>query len=65
MRYEPIVETRNRKPMRPNPIADWELRIGQFRVLYNVSESILVVDVRRIGKKERSVYFFRGQQEDL
>jgi hypothetical protein len=27
---EPLKETRNRKPMRPNPIAPWELRIGRF-----------------------------------
>ncbi len=24
--HEPLVETRNRKPLRPNPIAPWELR---------------------------------------
>jgi hypothetical protein len=23
--HEPLVETRNRKPMRPNPLAPWEL----------------------------------------
>ena len=27
---EPTSETRNRKPMRPNPVAPWELRIGQL-----------------------------------
>lgn len=27
--YEPLVETRNRKPLRPNPIAPWELRVGK------------------------------------
>jgi len=32
--YEPTVETRNRKPMRPNPLAPWELRIGNLRVYY-------------------------------
>lgn len=25
--HQPIVETRNRKPIRPNPLAPWELRI--------------------------------------
>jgi mRNA-degrading endonuclease RelE of RelBE toxin-antitoxin system len=25
---QPNVETKNRKPMRPNPVAPWELRIG-------------------------------------
>ena len=30
--HEPTVETRNRKPMRPNPLAPWELRIESLRV---------------------------------
>ena len=34
--HEPAVETRNRKPMRPNPIAPWELRIGDLRVYYDI-----------------------------
>ncbi len=33
--HEPTVETRNRKPMRPNDFAEWELRVSKFRVLYN------------------------------
>lgn len=36
--YEPMVETRNRKPMRPNPLAPWELRIGSLRVYYDIQE---------------------------
>ena len=32
LRQQPTVETRNRKPMRPNPLAPWELRIGNLRV---------------------------------
>jgi mRNA-degrading endonuclease RelE of RelBE toxin-antitoxin system len=27
---QPNVETKNRKPMRPNPVAPWELRIGSL-----------------------------------
>ena len=30
--HEPAIETRNRKPMRPNPLAAWELRSGDLRV---------------------------------
>jgi mRNA-degrading endonuclease RelE of RelBE toxin-antitoxin system len=26
LKYEPTVETRNRKRLRPNDVADWELR---------------------------------------
>ena len=31
---EPLTVTRNRKPLRPNDISAWELRIGQHRVFY-------------------------------
>jgi mRNA-degrading endonuclease RelE of RelBE toxin-antitoxin system len=31
--YEPNVETRNRKQMRPNSLAPWELRVGNLRVV--------------------------------
>jgi mRNA-degrading endonuclease RelE of RelBE toxin-antitoxin system len=34
----PNIETRNRKPMRPNPVAPWELRSGNLRVYYDVEE---------------------------
>jgi len=35
--HQPDVETRNRKRMRPNPRAPWELRIGELRVYYQCS----------------------------
>ena len=57
----PTLETRNRKPMRPNPLAPWELRIGSLRVYYDVedeSETVIILAVGikygnrlRIGKK--------------
>ena len=51
---QPAVETRNRKPMRPNPIAPWELRIGDVRVYYEVSdESLPTVTILAVGIKER------------
>lgn len=53
--YQPTVETRNRKPMRPNPVAPWELRIGNLRVYYDVEEDPEpVVYVRAVGIKERN-----------
>ncbi len=53
--YQPTVETRNRKPMRPNPLAPWELRIGNLRVYYDVEEDPeTVVHVRAVGIKERN-----------
>ncbi|HZY09996.1 MAG TPA: type II toxin-antitoxin system RelE/ParE family toxin [Bacteroidota bacterium] len=53
LRNEPTVETRNRKPMRPNPIAPWELRIGNLRVYYDVGMKP-VVFIRAVGIKERN-----------
>ena len=53
--HEPTVETRNRKPMRPNPLAPRELRIGNLRVYYDVEEEPeAVVHIRAVGIKERN-----------
>jgi mRNA-degrading endonuclease RelE of RelBE toxin-antitoxin system len=35
LQFQPDIETRNRKPMRPNPLAPWELRMGALRVYYD------------------------------
>lgn len=53
--HQPTVETRNRKPMRPNPLAPWELRIGNLRVYYDVEEEPeTVVFVLAVGIKHRN-----------
>ena len=53
--HEPTIETRNRKPMRPNPLAPRELRIGNLRVYYDVEdEPEPVVHIRAVGIKERN-----------
>ena len=53
--YQPNIETRNRKPMRPNPIAPWELRIGKLRVFYDFEDTPeAVVYIRAVGVKERN-----------
>lgn len=52
---DPMVETRNRKPMRPNPLAPWELRLGNLRVYFDVvTEPEPVVVVLAVGVKERN-----------
>lgn len=52
---QPTLETRNRKPMRPNPVAPWELRIGNLRVYYDVEEEPEpTVVILAVGKKERN-----------
>lgn len=52
---QPTVETRNRKRMRPNPLASWELRIGELRVYYDVEEEPeAIVEILAVGIKDRS-----------
>lgn len=41
--------------MRPNSLADWELRIGDLRVYYDVEDSPdQVVYIQAVGIKERN-----------
>lgn len=55
LKYQPLVETRNRKPMEPNSLATWELRIGNLRVYYNVEENtVSVVYIQAVGVKNRN-----------
>jgi len=51
--YELTSITRNRFMMRPNPLASWELRIGDLRVYYDVDEyPEQVVYILAVGVKE-------------
>jgi len=53
---EPTVETRKRRMMRSNPVAPWELRIGNIRVYYDTEEEPEpTVLVRAVGLKERNL----------
>lgn len=56
LRFEPLTETRNRKPLQ-RPVtfeANWELRFGpdnQFRVFYAVAEEHREVHILAVGVK--------------
>ncbi len=64
--HQPTFETRRRKPMRPNPLAPWELRIGGLRVYYDVEEDPEpVVRIRAVGIKDRHVVLIGGEVIDL
>jgi mRNA-degrading endonuclease RelE of RelBE toxin-antitoxin system len=63
--YEPTVITRNRKPLRPNTTATWELRIGKYRVFYDTTEVILIVSITAIGSKIRDKLQFRRKKRTL
>ena len=65
LKHEPTVETRNRKKLRPNEVAEWEIRIGRFRVLYNVDDGAGIVSIEAIGFKIGSQLFIRGEKRTL
>jgi mRNA-degrading endonuclease RelE of RelBE toxin-antitoxin system len=53
--HQPTVRTRNPKPIEPNVIATWELRVGHMRVYYRVWEAEeQTVEIVGIGVKIRS-----------
>jgi mRNA-degrading endonuclease RelE of RelBE toxin-antitoxin system len=55
LRHEPFKETRHRKPLRPNLIAPWELRVGQLRVFYEVvGVESGIVRILAVGRKVRN-----------
>lgn len=63
--FEPTTPTRNRKSLRQNEISEWELRLGDFRVFYDVDESRLAVRVKAVGWKEHNRLLIRGKEFDL
>lgn len=62
---EPLQETRNRKPLRPDSRFGWELRIGKYRVFYDVDEQASVVSIVSVGYEERNQLYIRGQEVNL
>lgn len=62
---EPLVPTRNRKPMRANPLAPWELRVASLRVYYEASERRRTVWIRAVGVKHRDRVVIGGEEIEL
>jgi mRNA-degrading endonuclease RelE of RelBE toxin-antitoxin system len=56
--YEPLGQSRNRKPLRDEVTANfaftpplWELSVGDYRVFYDVDEKQLAVVIRAVRQK--------------
>lgn len=62
---QPLKETRNRKPLRPDSPFNWELRIGNYRVFYDVDQETAIVSVVSVGYKEHNKLYIRGQEVNL
>lgn len=60
---DPLIETRNMKSLRPNRVAQRELRLfGKYRVLFNVDEQARVVTIILIGEKRGNSLFVQGEE---
>jgi mRNA-degrading endonuclease RelE of RelBE toxin-antitoxin system len=55
--HEPTTETRNRKRLSDSELSDWELRVQDFRVFYDVAveRAVGVVKIKAIGNKKHGV----------
>jgi len=58
------IQTKRRKQLRPNPLAPWELRIGDYRAFYEIEQG-RKVNVIAIGHKEHHDLFIRGKKVNL
>src|SRR5437879_6539755 len=62
LQHEPKTPTPRRKHLRPNEYADWELRIEDFRVLYDVEDAPEpVVWIKIIAIKDHELLLRRGK----
>ena len=57
------VAGKRRKRLRANPLAPWELRIGDYRVFYEVREGL--VRVLAIGHKVHNELTIQGKRVEL
>jgi mRNA interferase RelE/StbE len=57
-------ETRRRKRLTDHPLASWELRVGDFRVFYDM-EGNAEVKVTAIGHKIHNELFIRGKKVEV
>ena len=62
---EATQETRNRKRLRPNQLAEWELRVGDARVFYDVVLQTGVVKIEAVGYKQGSRLYLHGEEYEL
>src|SRR5437588_416763 len=63
--HQPEQETRNRKRLRPNKLAQWELRIDTFRIFYDVAGEESVVKIVAVGHKQWNTLYIHGEEYEL
>lgn len=60
---DPLAENRNMKTLRPNRVAQRELRLfGRYRVLFNLNEEDCEVTIVLVGEKRGDSLIVRGEE---
>jgi mRNA-degrading endonuclease RelE of RelBE toxin-antitoxin system len=62
---QPDEPSRKRKLLRENPVATWELRLGDLRVFYDVNRDESAVEVVAVGIKEQHRLRIAGEEIEL
>jgi mRNA-degrading endonuclease RelE of RelBE toxin-antitoxin system len=57
-----LAPTRHHKPLRTNELSKWELRLGKYRVFYDVEEEARIIRIKAVGWKEHNRLFIRGKE---
>jgi mRNA-degrading endonuclease RelE of RelBE toxin-antitoxin system len=63
--HQPNHPTTHRKPLEDNQVAPWELRVGEFRVFYDIHIDDQVVAVVAVGHKEHNRLRIGGEEIEL
>jgi mRNA-degrading endonuclease RelE of RelBE toxin-antitoxin system len=58
-------ETRHRKRLRPNQLAEWELRVGDFHVFDDIDQANAAVKIEDVGYKRGSKLLVHGEEYHL
>ncbi|MEQ8968795.1 MAG: type II toxin-antitoxin system RelE/ParE family toxin [Coleofasciculus sp. C1-SOL-03] len=64
---EPTLETRNRKRLGENELSDWELRVDNYRVFYDVviENDSRIVQIKAVGHKEHNTLYIGGKEVQI
>jgi mRNA-degrading endonuclease RelE of RelBE toxin-antitoxin system len=60
LEHQPTTPTKAIKKLRPNPLAEYELRAGDLRALYNVEEDEVIILI--VGKKVGNKLIVEGEE---
>lgn len=60
--HQPTTASMAVKPLRPNPLAGYELRLGDLRILYTVDEENSDVVIVAMGRKVGNKLIVEGEE---